>query len=60
MPLEQLVSDEAFWGVALSVDKGYVVIDIADPRKLICVSVVMDASFGANEEDGDVRPRQAQ
>ena len=60
MPLEQLVGDESFWSVALRIDKGDVVIDLADSLQLIGMAMVVRASIDTNQEDCDMDPREAE
>jgi hypothetical protein len=60
MPLEQLVGDESFRSVALRIDKGDVVINLANSLQLIGVTMVVRASINTNQEDCDMDPREAE
>lgn len=60
MPLEQFVGDKSFRSVALCIDKGDVVIDLADSLQLICMAMVMWASVDTDQEDCDMDPREAE
>jgi len=60
MPLEQLVSDESFWSVALRIDKGDVVIDLAYSLQFIGMAMVVWASIDTNQEYCDMDPREAE
>ena len=60
MTLEKFVCDESFRSVALRIDKGDVVIDLADSLQLIGVAMVVRASVNTNQEDCDMDPREAE
>lgn len=60
MALEQFVSDESFWSVALGIDKRDMVIDVADSLQLIGMPMVVWASINPNQEDGDMHPGEAE
>lgn len=60
MALEQFVGDESFWSVALGIDKGDMVIDVADSLQLVGMAMVVRASINTNQEDGDMDPREAE
>ena len=60
MPLEQLVGDETFRSVALRIDKGDMVIDLADSLQLIGMAMVVWTSIDTNQEDRDMDPREAE
>ena len=60
MPLKQLVGDKSFRSVALRIDKGDVVIDLADSLQLIGMAMVVWTSIDTNQEDCDMDPREAE
>lgn len=60
MSFQQLVCDKPLRGIALRIDKRHMMVDVADTLQLIGMSMMMWTSVDANQEDGDVRPREAQ
>lgn len=54
MALEQFVGDESFWSVALGIDKGHMVIDVAYSLQLVRVSMMVRAAIDANQENCDM------
>jgi hypothetical protein len=60
MPFEQLVGDETLGSVALRIDKGDVVIDLADPLQLIGMAMMMRTSIDTDQEDCHMNPGKAQ
>ena len=60
MSFQQLMRHEPLRHIALRVDKGDVVIDVADALQLVGVPMVVRAPVHANQEDGHVSPRETE
>lgn len=58
MPFEQLMRDKPLRRIALRIDKGNVVVDVAYALQLISMTMVMRAPVYANQEDCHVSPRE--
>ena len=58
MPFEQLMRDKPLRRIALRIDKGNVVVDVAYALQLISMTMVMRAPVHANQEDCHVSPRE--
>ena len=54
------MGDETFRSVALRIDKGDMVIDLADSLQLIGMAMVVWTSIDTNQEDRDMDPREAE
>src|SRR5579871_6511317 len=60
MAFEQFVSNESFWSVTLGIDKGNMVIDVADSLQLIRMPMMMRTAINTNQKNCDMNPREAE